>query len=504
MSTLNKIQILHSNVTSAPSSLSFGELAYSQASQMLFVGNDVGTPVQIGGKVGQTVQPYDANTVIDSNYNHITVTSNSVSDGTNTFNKYTLSAATAAALGGVKLFSDTVQATAANAVSTTASRTYGIQVNSSGQAVVNVPWSDTNTTYSTATSSTNGLIKLGSDTAQTVASNAVTATASRSYALQLNASGQGVVNVPWTDTTYSTATSTTNGLVKLASDTVQTVAANTVTATASRTYGVQLTSGGQMVVNVPWVDTDTNTTYTAGTGLALSGTDFSLDFSELTDMTADISGTTEFILQNGTTESRKAANEIKLSNFVNDSGWTTNVGTITGVTAAAGLTGGGTSGSVSVSVGQGTGIIVNADDVAVNFTTSGGTNGTATTVARGDHTHNYLTAESDTLNSVTGRGATTTNGITVGGLTVNGSGSTTGDFTVGGNLYVTGEVNKVATTNLDVADLNITMANGSVNKASSDGAGIIIDLGTDGAASILYDATNDILVFNKSIDCGTF
>lgn len=58
----------------------------------------------------------------------------------------------------------------------------------------------TNTTYALATSTTLGLIELGSDTAQTVAANAVTATASRTYALQVNAAGQGVINVPWTDT----------------------------------------------------------------------------------------------------------------------------------------------------------------------------------------------------------------------------------------------------------------------------------------------------------------
>jgi hypothetical protein len=39
------------------------------------------------------------------------------------------------------------------------------------------------------------------------------------------------------------------------------------------------------------------------------------DFSELTDMTGTIAGTTEFILQDGTTESRKAASEIKLEFF---------------------------------------------------------------------------------------------------------------------------------------------------------------------------------------------
>lgn len=60
-----------------------------------------------------------------------------------------------------------------------------------------------------------------------------------------------------------TATSTVKGGVEIFSDTVQTVAASAVTATASRTYGVQLNAAGQAVVNVPW--TDQNTTYTAGT-----------------------------------------------------------------------------------------------------------------------------------------------------------------------------------------------------------------------------------------------
>jgi trimeric autotransporter adhesin len=69
-----------------------------------------------------------------------------------------------------------------------------------------------NTTYSAATSTTLGLIELGSDTAQTVAANAVSATASRTYALQVNAAGQGVINVPWTDTNSGgTVTSITAG-----------------------------------------------------------------------------------------------------------------------------------------------------------------------------------------------------------------------------------------------------------------------------------------------------
>ena len=72
--------------------------------------------------------------------------------------------------------------------------------------------SSVNTTYSQATSTTLGLIELGSDTVQSVAANAVTATASRTYALQVNSAGQGVVNVPWTDTNSGgTVTSITAG-----------------------------------------------------------------------------------------------------------------------------------------------------------------------------------------------------------------------------------------------------------------------------------------------------
>lgn len=55
------------------------------------------------------------------------------------------------------------------------------------------------------------------------------------------------------------ATATVRGGIELFSNTDQSVAANSVSATAGRTYGVQLNSDGQAVVNVPWVDTDTNT-----------------------------------------------------------------------------------------------------------------------------------------------------------------------------------------------------------------------------------------------------
>ena len=63
--------------------------------------------------------------------------------------------------------------------------------------------SATDTTYSAASSSSLWLVKLGSDTVQSVAANAVTWTASRTYALQANGSWQLVVNVPRENTTYT-------------------------------------------------------------------------------------------------------------------------------------------------------------------------------------------------------------------------------------------------------------------------------------------------------------
>ena len=47
--------------------------------------------------------------------------------------------------------------------------------------------------------------------------------------------------------------------VNLNSETIQTVAANSLSSTSSRTYSVQRDSGGDLVVNVPWVDTNTDT-----------------------------------------------------------------------------------------------------------------------------------------------------------------------------------------------------------------------------------------------------
>ena len=67
---------------------------------------------------------------------------------------------------------------------------------------------------------------------------------------------------------------TATGTVKadLTSETKLTNAAADGTETSGRVYPVRLDKNGKMAVNVPW--TDNNTTYSAGTGLSLSGTTF--------------------------------------------------------------------------------------------------------------------------------------------------------------------------------------------------------------------------------------
>jgi hypothetical protein len=131
---------------------------------------------------------------------------------------YTLPTATSSVLGGIKLWSDTDQSVAANAVTTTAGRTYGAQLNASDQFVINVPW--TNNSYLFASGTTNGAFQVTpfvdgvTGSAQSVSiyglgSNAYTSTA---YLPLAGGSLTGPVTssstISITNSTASTSTST--------------------------------------------------------------------------------------------------------------------------------------------------------------------------------------------------------------------------------------------------------------------------------------------------------
>ena len=88
----------------------------------------------------------------------------------------------------------------------------------------------------------------------------------KNYPVELS-NGQMYVNVPWTDTNTNTQRGAGSGLVldgnnlkaNLISYTAQTVAANSASSTTNRTYPIQVDSDGDLVVNVPWSDTNTDT-----------------------------------------------------------------------------------------------------------------------------------------------------------------------------------------------------------------------------------------------------
>lgn len=143
-----------------------------------------------------------------------------VTDKPSTFAPPTAAAST---LGGVKVGY------------TTSGKNYKLQVDASGNAFVNVPWTDNNTTYNQATADTLGLVKIGYSSS------------GKNYAVSLDSNGKMYVNVPWTDnnTTYAQATSDNLGLVKIG------YSAN------GKNYPVALDGSGKMYVNVPWTDTDT-------------------------------------------------------------------------------------------------------------------------------------------------------------------------------------------------------------------------------------------------------
>lgn len=176
---------------------------------------------------------------------------------------------------------------------TTSGKNYKVQLDPFGNAYVNVPWTDTNTTYtnmgaaSASASGKAGLVPAPAAGAQakylrgdgtwqtppnTTYSNMGGATSSAAGSAGLVPAptagkqtsflrGDGTWVVP-TNTTYAKANTTTLGLVMIGY------------AENGKNYPVELDSSGKMYVNVPW--TDTNTTYgvvgaNESTGLVKNG-----------------------------------------------------------------------------------------------------------------------------------------------------------------------------------------------------------------------------------------
>jgi hypothetical protein len=133
-------------------------------------------------------------------------------------------------------------------------RNYKLELDSNGKAFVNVPW--TNTTYSNATTEVSGLMSTSdkskldgiTSSADAVSFSRALSSGTKIGTITINGTNTDIyAPTAGTSPTYSQATSSTLGLVKIGYS------------ESGKNYPVELNSSGQMYVNVPW--TDNNTTY---------------------------------------------------------------------------------------------------------------------------------------------------------------------------------------------------------------------------------------------------
>ena len=139
--------------------------------------------------------------------------------------------------------------------------------------------------------------------------------------------------------------------------------------------------------------------------------------------------------------------------------WTSLAGDIEGVTAGAGLTGGGDSGTVTLDVGAGTGITVNADSIEVSGASSLSNN----TLPKWDTGGEFV----DSL-------------VSDDGTTV----------TIAGNLIVSGSQTTVNSNEVNIGD-SIILLNSDETGTPSQNAGFEVERGTETNVSFIWDETND-------------
>ena len=200
-------------------------------------------------------------------------------------NNYSLPLASSSTRGGVKIGF------------TESGKNYPVELDSSEKMFVNVPWTDTNTQLShedvqdivgnMVSGNTESGITVTYDDANNEFDFTVASQTDQNFTTTLKNKLDGIAT---NANNYSlpAGSSSTRGGFKIGFS------------ESGKNYPVEVSSE-KMFVNVPWTDTNTNTTYSAGTGITLSGTTFSL-----TDTASKLS------LSGGTLTGTLTARDVKI------------------------------------------------------------------------------------------------------------------------------------------------------------------------------------------------
>ena len=325
--------------------------------------------------------------------------------------------------------------------------------------------SSANTEYSTATANTAGLVKIGYTES------------GKNYPVELD-SGQMFVNVPWTDT---------NTQVTVHDTPVD----GSTTAAISSNWAFD-----NVKTSVPANAVFTDTEYTAGTGLSLGGTEFSIDSTVLTTTGAqtvsgvkthsaniELNNTKALVLKHagsGTNSQlyRAGGNATRFAYYDN---------------------------SFIFDAKDNNSIQVRNSNDDIHLTIS--PNATLGSSAFNLNAGNFQMGGNvvfDASRNLTAANVTANNLTTTGYLRGPASftidpathGDNTGTVIIAGNLQVDGTTTTINSTSIAVDDLNITVASGAADAASANGAGLTVD-GAD--ATYTYTSSDDSWNMNRDL-----